>query len=199
MAKWYTSTGEQSDTVISTRIRLARNIAGLPFPSRMNREQIMQVNQLVRDAVQSDEKLKKNFKIMDMDSLPDITKNSMVERHLISPEFAKNSQSKQLILSDDESVSIMLCEEDHIRIQVMAAGLALDEGYKIANEIDNILDRRLTFAFNDRLGYLTECPTNLGTGLRASLMLFAIVAAALIVYFLFRPYHQSKRLSVRVS
>lgn len=171
MAKWYTSLGEQSDTVISTRIRLARNIAGIPFPCKMNAEQINQVNMLVKDAVCSDKNLKENFKFIEMDTLPEITKLSLMERHIISPGFCKNSKGKLLILSNDESISIMLCEEDHIRIQVMCAGLALDQSYKIADKIDDVLDKRLTFAFNDRLGYLTECPTNLGTGLRASVML----------------------------
>ena len=171
MAKWYNSLGEQSDTVISTRIRLARNISGIPFPGKMNSEQISQVNALVKDAVCSDKNLKENFKFIEMDTLPDITNLSLMEKHVISPGFCKNSKGKMLILSNDESVSIMLCEEDHIRIQVMCAGLALDEGYKIADKIDDVLDKRLNFAFNDRLGYLTECPTNLGTGLRASVML----------------------------
>ena len=171
MNKWYTSVGRESDTVISTRIRLARNIAGIPFPSRMNAEQRQQVNHAVRDALLSDPELGKPFKYIEMETLPDITALSFVERHLISPAFAENRQGKALLLSEDESVSIMLCEEDHIRIQVMAAGLALDEAYQKADRLDDLLGSRLTYAFDERLGYLTECPTNLGTGLRASLML----------------------------
>lgn len=171
MSKWYTSCGNSAETVISTRIRLARNIAGLPFPSRMNVDQIKQVNQTVKEAIICDSEAAKKYKYIEMGSLPDITVMSMVERHIISPEFAKARDNKALILSDDESVSIMLCEEDHIRIQVMRAGLALDEAYAEADRIDDLLGDKLNYAFNERLGYLTECPTNLGTGLRASLML----------------------------
>lgn len=171
MSKWYASVGADADTVVSTRIRLARNIAGIPFPSRMSAEQLKSVNESVRDALFSDAKCREQFKYIEMDTLPDITAMSLAERHLISPEFAQNRNGKALLLSDDESVSIMLCEEDHIRIQVMRAGLALDEAYAEADRIDDILSSKLTFAFNERLGYLTECPTNLGTGLRASLML----------------------------
>ncbi len=171
MNKWYTSVGKEADTVISTRIRLARNIAGIPFPSRMNAEQLNQVNTAVRDALFSDEECKQRFKYIEMETLPDITAMSLVERHIISPDFAKNRTGKALLLSDDEAISIMLCEEDHIRIQVMFAGLAPDEAYTEADRIDNIIGSKLSYAFNERLGYLTECPTNLGTGLRASLML----------------------------
>lgn len=171
MSKWYTSCGNQSNTAISTRIRLARNIAGIPFPSRMTAEQRKEVNAAVKEAIICDSEAAKKYKYIEMDSLPDITVMSMVERHLISPEFIKARENKALILSDDESVSIMLCEEDHIRIQVMRAGLALDEAYAEADRIDNLLGDKLTYAFNERLGYLTECPTNLGTGLRASVML----------------------------
>jgi len=171
MSKWYTSCGNQSDTVISTRIRLARNIADMPFPSRMTAQQRKEVNLAVKEAIICDSEAAKRYKYIEMDTLPDITVMSMVERHIISPGFAKVRDNKALILSEDESVSIMLCEEDHIRIQVMRAGLALDEAYAEADRIDDLLGEKLNYAFNDRLGYLTECPTNLGTGLRASLML----------------------------
>ena len=171
MSKWYNSCGNQSDTVISTRIRLARNIADMPFPSRMSAQQRKEVNLAVKEAIICDSEAAKRYKYIEMDTLPDITVMSMVERHIISPEFAKARDNKALILSDDESVSIMLCEEDHIRIQVMRSGLSLDEAYAEADRIDDLLGEKLNYAFNERLGYLTECPTNLGTGLRASLML----------------------------
>ncbi len=171
MNKWYLSAGSEADTVVSTRIRLARNLAGIPFPSHMTDDQLAQVNQTVRDALFSDKEASQRFKYIEMETLPDITAMSMVERHIISPNFAENRRGKVLLLSSDESVSIMLCEEDHIRIQVMRAGLALDEAYAEADRIDDLLGQHLKYAFNERLGYLTECPTNLGTGLRASLML----------------------------
>ncbi len=168
MSKWYNSCANESDTVISTRIRLARNIAGIPFPSRMTKSQRNEVNEAVKAALITPDS---QFKYLQMEALPDITVMSMVERHLISPEFAQSREGKALILSEDESVSVMLCEEDHIRIQVMRAGLAPNEAYEEANRIDDIIGARVKYAFNERLGYLTECPTNLGTGLRASVML----------------------------
>ena len=106
-----------------------------------------------------------------MGSLTQTDAVSLVERHLVSPEFASEREGRGLLLMKDESVSIMINEEDHLRIQVMQQGLALDEVYQMANRLDTLLDERLKFAFDDRLGYLTQCPTNLGTGMRASLML----------------------------
>jgi protein arginine kinase len=171
MTKWYNDIGNEADTVISTRIRLARNLKGIPFPSRMSDSQRHQVNTAVKDALFSNPVIKDNYSYIEMNSLSDTQAMSMVERHLISPEFAQSPAGRALILSNDESVSIMLCEEDHIRIQVMRAGLALDEAYEEADRIDSLLDEKLEYAFDERLGYLTECPTNLGTGLRASVML----------------------------
>ena len=96
---------------------------------------------------------------------------SLAERHLISPEFASNSDARALLMSDNEDISIMLCEEDHIRIQVMKSGLALKEAYELADKIDTEINQSLKYAFDEKLGYLTQCPTNLGTGMRASVML----------------------------
>ena len=96
---------------------------------------------------------------------------SLVERHLVSPEFISDRQGRGLLLLDDESVSIMINEEDHIRIQVIRPNMDLDGAYDLADKIDTLFDEQLSFAFNDKLGYLTQCPTNIGTGMRASLML----------------------------
>ena len=96
---------------------------------------------------------------------------SLVERHLVSPEFISDRQGRGLLLLDDESVSIMINEEDHIRIQVIRPNMDLDGAYDLADKIDTLFDEQLNFAFNDKLGYLTQCPTNIGTGMRASLML----------------------------
>lgn len=169
--KWYLAPGKEADTVVSTRIRLARNIAGMPFPSRMSREQIDEVNRAVKKAIFADKSAKAEYTYIEMDGLNDVTVAAMVERHVISPEFARQRDGRALILSKDESVSIMLCEEDHIRIQIMSAGLDLEQAYQRASSIDELLAAHVNYAYSDRLGYLTECPTNLGTGLRASLML----------------------------
>lgn len=164
--KWYRSTGQDGDVVISTRVRLARNLPRAPFPACMNTEQKYQAAETIQKALPEG-----TFRIVDMHELPHITALSLVERHLISPEFSKGEEGSVLCLSEDEGVSLMINEEDHLRIQVMRAGLDLDQAYQTADALDTLLDSRLHFAFDDRLGYLTQCPTNLGTGMRASLML----------------------------
>ncbi len=164
--KWYRASGQEGDVVISTRVRLARNLARMPFPACMNPEQKRQAAEAVVGALPEGE-----FRVIDMHALPHITALSLVERHLISPEFSRQEEGSVLCLSEDESVSLMIGEEDHLRIQVMCPGLDLDSAYRTADELDTTLDSRLHFAFDDRLGYLTQCPTNLGTGMRASLML----------------------------
>lgn len=167
--KWYIKKGEHGDVVISTRIRLARNIAKYPFPVRLDAEGRQKVFAEVREAVQADKSA--GFGYIDMSALNRSQAVSLAERHLISPEFAGSNSPGALLLTEDESVSIMVCEEDHIRLQVMQAGLALQEAYARADAIDDALDARLAYAYDARLGYLTQCPTNLGTAMRASVML----------------------------
>lgn len=167
MSKWYQHSGPEGDVVISTRIRLARNIGKYPFPADMTTEQKQEILRLVRDAMPA----KPAMDFLDMQNMTSRDALSMAERHLISPEFAQCQPGSGLLLSKDESVSIMICEEDHLRLQVLRSGLALDEAYAEADALDTQLDEQLHFAFDDRLGYLTQCPTNLGTGMRASLML----------------------------
>lgn len=169
MNKWYIEKGEQGDIVISTRIRLARNLSDYPFPGKLDAKGRQAVNELVRDALLKDNT--GGFSYLEMKNLTRSQAVSLAERHLISPEFASAAEGRALMLTEDESVSIMLCEEDHIRLQVMKAGLALHETYTIADQIDTVLDSRLKYAYDKRIGYLTQCPTNLGTAMRASVML----------------------------
>ncbi|MCL2105726.1 MAG: protein arginine kinase [Oscillospiraceae bacterium] len=164
--KWFAAKGDQSDVVLSTRVRLARNLADAPFPSRLDAQGKQRVTQRVRDAVQNSE-----LNYIDMARLPRLEAFSLAERRLISPEFAAGIPGSGLLLSGDEDVSVMLCEEDHIRIQVLRAGLALRPAYDAADQIDDALGRGLPYAFDENLGYLTQCPTNLGTAMRASVML----------------------------
>ncbi len=171
MTKWYQKSGTDGDVVISTRIRLARNLSHTPFPSNMTNEQKEDVITNVFSAFPKGEN--SAFACIRMGDVSAREALSMVERHLISPDFANGAgeSGKALLLSPDESVSIMINEEDHVRIQVMRAGFDFDSIYQEANCWDDFLDTRLQFAFDDRLGYLTQCPTNLGTGMRASVML----------------------------
>ncbi len=169
MSKWYIEKGDQGDVVLSTRIRLARNLDEFPFPSRLDAEGKNRVNSLIKTALFENDS--KDFSYIEMKDLTRRQAVSFAERHLISPEFAAKKDGSALMLSGDEGVSIMLCEEDHIRLQVMKAGLALEEAFDIADKLDSLLDSRLSYAFDDRIGYLTACPTNLGTAMRASVML----------------------------
>lgn len=167
MKKWYLGEGEQSDVVVSTRIRLARNLEDYPFPSRLDTKSRVQINEMIHKAVPE----AAGLRYIEMKTLTQPEIVSLAERHMISPEFASDTDGRALLLSDDEDVSIMLCEEDHIRLQVMTSGLALSESYDKANKLDDALNETLRFAFDERLGYLTQCPTNIGTGMRASVML----------------------------
>ncbi len=172
MSSWYKETGPNSQMVLSSRIRLARNISNFPFPSRMTGKQFKEISLLVKDAIlTSNTPYAQKLKFIEMDNVPENEVLAMVERHIISPEFAENRSGRSIIISGDESICIMVGEEDHLRIQVIKSGLDLQSAYNIADEIDNILSAKINFAFSNSLGYLTECPTNLGTGLRASVMM----------------------------
>lgn len=172
MNKWYLESGPESDVAVSTRVRFARNLSAFPFPVKMTPEQQKEVVNLVSSALlTSDSPLREGFRFLDMERLSPAEAFSLAEHHIISPEFAKNRQGRGLLLSEDESVSIMINEEDHIRLQVMRPGLALEDAFRLADELDSLLDSRLSFCFDEKLGFLTQCPSNLGTGMRASLML----------------------------
>lgn len=172
MACWYKETDSSNKIIISSRIRLARNLDSMPFPCRMTEDMFLELKTRVKkaiDEVSSTGIIKLNF--IDMNDVPENEINAMVERHVISPDFAENCLNRAIAISDDESASIMIGEEDHIRIQVTYGGEKLQEAYELADAIDTKLGEILGFAFDSKLGYLTECPTNIGTGLRASVML----------------------------
>ncbi|MBR3780495.1 MAG: protein arginine kinase [Clostridia bacterium] len=169
MNKWYLEKGDQGDIVISTRIRLARNLYDFPFPAKLDINGKNKVNELIKGILFENDR--KDFSYIEMKDLSRIQAVSLAESHLISPEFASKKDGSALVLSSDESVSIMLCEEDHIRLQVMKSGLALEEAYDIADKLDRMIDGKVKYAFDERIGYLTQCPTNLGTAMRASVML----------------------------
>lgn len=169
MNKWYVENGTEGDIVISTRVRLARNLEDYPFPCRLTVKGKEKVCEEIKNAVLSDDNWGFGYTLMKDFSRAQAV--SLAERHLISPEFASDRAGRALLLTDDEAVSIMLCEEDHIRLQVMMSGLALKEAFSVADKIDNIISSKLNYAYDDRIGYLTQCPTNLGTAMRASVML----------------------------
>ena len=157
-----------SEAVVSTRVRLARNLKEYPFPIRLSADKAAEIVDKVDKALEeSDIK----FHRIDLTKATDAMRVSLLERHLISPDFVSAKEGRAVFLSDDNTVSIMVNEEDHIRLQVILDGFEPDEAYRIADELDSFLSRRMSFAFHERLGYLTQCPTNLGTGMRASVML----------------------------
>lgn len=163
---------DMSDVVISTRIRFARNLRDYPFPCRLTDEKKCRVAAIVKEAALGGHSaISGRFRYIQMSELTQEEAVSLVERHLVSPEFISDRQGRGLLLLDDESVSIMINEEDHIRIQVIKPNMDLDGAYDLADKIDTLFDEQLNFAFSDKLGYLTQCPTNIGTGMRASLML----------------------------
>lgn len=170
-SKWMDGSGPQDDIVLTSRIRLARNLQGLPFPHLLKEEKEEEIIKQVSRAVKTAKftKLFGEAKIWQMDKLSPLEKEILVEKHLISPDFAEKGKGA-VILNTDESISIMLNEEDHLRIQVLLPAFQLKEAWEIANKLDDVLEEKLDFAFNEDKGYLTACPTNLGTGLRASVM-----------------------------
>lgn len=164
---WYKN--NKSDIVVSTRIRLARNLAGEPFPNALSSTK--DVTEKIKNAVLgSNSTLAKDFDFINLDKTPALKKQAMAEEHLISPVMCEG-KGKSVLINKDKTMSIMLMEEDHIRLQVILSGLALDEAYSLASKADDVLEENLTYAFDSDFGYLTACPTNTGTGMRASVML----------------------------
>jgi len=169
---WMCSDGPDSDIVLTSRIRLARNINSLKFPILFSNEEAETVIQKVSDKVlaQSNES-SGNLELLKMEELQQLEKRVLVEKHLISPLLANEAAYGACVLSEDEEVSIMLNEEDHIRIQCIKPGLQIMEALEKANDIDNWLEESIDYAYHLELGYITSCPTNIGTGLRASVMM----------------------------
>lgn len=157
-----------SEAVVSTRVRLARNLSEYPFPIRLSADKAREIVEKVDEALKD---CGTKFHRIDLDSVSDTVKVALLERHLISPDFVRGEEGRAVFLSDDNAVSIMVNEEDHIRLQVIRDGFEPDEAFEIADKLDNELSKKLSFAFHEKLGYLTQCPTNLGTGMRASVML----------------------------
>ncbi|TBR19053.1 ATP--guanido phosphotransferase, partial [bacterium] len=169
-SEWLKGTGPSSDIVISSRVRLARNLDKIPFPHWANKKQSKQILETITGATANINYLKNTtiFKLADLDN---IDKQFLVERHLMSYEHAQKTDSKAVIVDDDEIVSIMVNEEDHLRIQVIQSGFNLFESWNIINKIDDCLANEIQLAYSSEWGYLTACPTNTGTGMRGSVML----------------------------
>ncbi len=168
--EWLRGTGPMHDVVISSRVRLARNLASMPFLSCCNKTQQQELADRLQKEV-LDSQLADEMFYVDVAAASEMDRHLLVERHLISRQHADDKHPRGVAVSGDETVAIMVNEEDHLRIQVLRSGLQLDDAMEEINRIDDKLEQRLDFAFHSRYGYLTACPTNVGTGLRVSVML----------------------------
>ncbi|MDP2921567.1 MAG: protein arginine kinase, partial [Candidatus Omnitrophota bacterium] len=168
--EWIRCTGPACDIVMSSRVRLARNLADYPFSHWASKKEQETVLETSKQSILSIKKLKDSL-VLEIEKLDAIDKQFLVERHLMSKEHMVDSENKGLCVGQDEVISIMINEEDHLRMQVMKSGFNLKEAWQILDDIDTELGNSLDFAYSVDFGYLTACPTNTGTGMRASVML----------------------------
>ncbi len=167
MAKWFCDTNAQDDVVISTRIRLARNLKGIPFPGAMTEKDALLVIEKVENAL---EEMNYTFTRLDMSKISATDKQKLVEERFISPALAKSKLPCAAYISEDENISIMVNEEDHIRIQCIYAGYESKKAYELISKVDDYFAEKLDYAMHEKYGYLTSCLTNVGTGMRISYM-----------------------------
>lgn len=184
-SRWMSDEGPYSDIVISTRIRLARNLIEHPFPMLQSEHQADEVIEKVRRAIECTEFAERaggRFELIQLDTITDLDLKTLEEKYLISSTMVDHATRGAAAIREDELVSIMINEEDHLRLQVLMPGLQLAEAWETATRVDDLLEAKLNYAFDERYGYLTACPTNVGTGIRASVMLHlpALVATGQI-------------------
>jgi len=167
---WLKGKGPLAGIVISSRVRLARNLAGYPFLSRCDHQQRLEIQDFLRQqtsALETQERLE----YINIDEAEAIDQQLLVERHLISRQHAEADGARGMAYSASENISIMINEEDHLRLQALQPGLRLDEAWKQVDALDDLFETKMDYAFSSRFGYLTACPTNVGTGIRVSVML----------------------------
>jgi len=170
-AEWTSGQGPLSDIVISSRIRLARNVEGIPFSPRAEQDELKKIFVLSRQAIEEDS-LFKDSNLLLLDELTPLESQFLVEKHLISIYHAREKHLyRGCVFNQKETLSIMINEEDHFRIQYLLPGLQLSNIWKLINKVDGEIEKKVTYAFSEKEGYLTSCPTNVGTGMRASIML----------------------------
>jgi len=167
---WLDATGPHSDLVLSTRVRLARNLVGVPFTHRARDEQLVSVLGAVQRAADGAEAFAGGG-LLKMHELSPNDRQFLVERHLVSHELSDGARPRGLLVTPGERLSIMVNEEDHLRLQALCSGFQLAEAWALAEHADDEIEGALEYAFTDDLGYLTACPTNVGTGMRASVLI----------------------------
>lgn len=168
MANWYLQNGKDSDVVISSRVRLVRNLSGFKFLNKCSRDEQERILEKIKEVIPS---LGYGLKYVEMDDLDDITKLSLVEKHLISPEFVmKSNVKKAIIVNDDENICIMINESDHLKLQVFSSGQELENLMNLIVEIDEKMGELVDYAYNKHIGYIATSPINIGTGMKASVI-----------------------------
>ncbi len=169
MGEWLRGSGPESDIVMSTRIRLARNLADFPFVRRCSDIDRANIEANIRERMLRDSRLA-SLEFINVAQLDELDRQLLVERQLISRELADGEGARTVAIDTQERHSVMINEEDHLRIQVMQSGLDVQNAWKTINQIDDLIESQVNYAFDERLGYLTACPTNVGTGMRVSVM-----------------------------
>ena len=168
--EWLRGEGPHHQIVISSRVRLARNLRHRPFPGWAKKAERGSILELIRSHVEALPEMQESFS-ESLQDLSTLDRQVLVERHLISREHAAKGAGSAVVVNRRQTLSIMINEEDHLRMQSIRSGLQLKQAFKLVDKIDSALESKLDFAFDPRLGYLTACPTNVGTGMRASAML----------------------------
>lgn len=171
MENWQRYSNSPEELVLSNRIRIARNVKNKPFPHKLSVEDGRNLVKEIEQSFFSAAYIKDSYNTVRLWECDNILANRYLEKHLISVELINNRQGAAFILGDNETVSLMINEEDHIRLQCMNSGFSLRESFDMANKLDNLIEENIKYAFDEKLGYVTACPTNLGTGLRASVMI----------------------------
>lgn len=193
--EWLRGTGPESDIVISSRIRLARNLADFPFIRRCSDEDRLSIERTVRARMDKLEDWAE-VRYVDVDELSEVDRQFLVERQLISRELAETDGSRAVAIDPSEKFSVMINEEDHLRIQVMQSGLDVQTAWERINRLDDLLEGSITYAHHKQFGYLTACPTNVGTGLRVSAMLH--LPALLATQQIDKVFRSLQKISVTV-
>jgi protein arginine kinase len=193
--EWLRGSGPDSDIVVSSRIRLARNVADFPFMRKCTGLDRAAIERMMRERLDRIQEWNA-VSFIDVNSLDEVDRQFLVERQLISRELADAEGSRGVLVDSNEQFSVMINEEDHLRIQVMSSGLDLQAAWERINRIDDLIEKQVTYAFHDKLGYLTACPTNVGTGMRVSVMLH--MPALVLTRHLERVFRSLHRISLAV-
>ncbi len=193
--EWLKGSGPESDIVMSCRIRLARNMADYPFIRRCTDIDRVNIEATVREQLTKDERFSR-MSFIHVGNLEDVDRQFLVERQIISRELAKSEGARSVAVDENEQLSLMVNEEDHFRIQVIMSGLDLAAAYEKINELDDLIESHITYAFHPLYGYLTSCPTNVGTGMRVSVMLH--LPALVITQQIEKVFRSLQRISLVV-